>query len=74
MTEDLAGYVVILGMSQQGVDALSTCVSTQSAMTASAWGECAMVKPDSPSALDLVRTSASSGIVQPRCVACLQAW
>ena len=31
-------------------------------------GDCAMVKPDRSSAFDLVRTSASSGIVQPRCV------
>ena len=31
-------------------------------------GDCAIVKPDRSSAFDLESTSASSGIVQPRCV------
>ncbi len=46
---------------------MSTCANAEREDCLSL-GDCAMVKPDRSSAFDLVRTSASSGIVQPRCV------
>ena len=46
---------------------MSTCANAEREDCLSL-GDCAMVKPDRSSAFDLVRTSASSGIAQPRCV------